>query len=97
MVQQQEPMDKYCVIHKINVYQDLVLIVSCAMYRLQKVAGNTLDPVKQTPVYTNCPGGVPCSGAKTCCPGTYGLFFCCPLPAVSSSPYVTNWSVEFAS
>jgi len=103
MLQQQEPMDKYCVIHQINVYQDLVLIVSSAMYQLQKVAGNSLEPVKQTPVKqtpvnTICPGGrQSCPAGDTCCPRAYGQWACCPLLAVSSSPYVTNWSVEFTS
>jgi hypothetical protein len=69
-----------------------------AMYWLQKVAGISLAPVKQTPVNTICPGGrQTCPAGNTCCPGPFGQWLCCPILAVSSSPYVTNWSVEFTS
>jgi len=49
-----------------------------------KAAENSLEPVKQIPVNTICPGGhQSCPAGDTCCPQGYGRWGCCPLLAAT--------------
>lgn len=49
-----------------------------------KVAGDSLEPVKQIPVNTICPGSrQTCPAGATCCPRAYGQWACCPLLAAT--------------